>query len=88
MTGLLETGAVKDVPIWYNVYKKYPPFVEPSSERELPPQNPIPEIVYEEDFERAKRSNVINMLQKPEDESRGFKRETKLKAIEEIAKIE
>lgn len=58
MTGLLETGATKEVPLWYNVYKKYPPDVEPMSDRPIPPQDPIPEIVYEEDFTRAKRSNL------------------------------
>lgn len=58
MTGLLQTGAVKEVPIWYNVYKKYPPEMEPNVERPLPPQDPIPEIVYEEDFIRAKKSNL------------------------------
>lgn len=56
MTGLLETGGIKEAPIWYNIYKKYPPEVEPMSDRPIPPQTPIPEIVYEEDFERAKLS--------------------------------
>jgi len=58
MTGLLQTGAVKDVPLWYNVYKKYPPELEPYVERPLPPQDPILEIVYEEDFERAKKDTA------------------------------
>lgn len=57
VTGLLETGAIKEVPIWYDVYKKYPPELEPRSDRPEPPQPPIPEIVYEEDFARAKESN-------------------------------
>lgn len=55
-TGLIKSGAVKEVPIWYDVYRKYPPEVEPNAERPLPPQDPIPEIVYEEDFERARLS--------------------------------
>lgn len=58
VTGLLETGAIKEVPIWYNIYKKYPPKPEPRSDRPIPPQDPILEIVYEEDFERAKKSNA------------------------------
>lgn len=57
VTGLLETGAVKEVPIWYEVYKKFPPELEPRSDRPAPPQTPIPEIVYKEDFQRAKKSN-------------------------------
>lgn len=56
MTGLIETKGVKDVPVWYNVYKKYPPEIEPVADRPPPPQDPIPEIIYEEDFERAKQS--------------------------------
>lgn len=67
MSGLLETGAVKEAPIWWNVYKKYPPDIEPRAERPIPPQDPIPEIVYKEDFRRAKRSkseSVPSKLQK------------------------
>lgn len=56
MTGLLETGGVKEAPIWYGVYKKYPPELEPISERAIPPQDPIPDIIYEEDLERAKKA--------------------------------
>lgn len=57
LTGLLETGALKEAPIWYEVYKEFPPELEPRSDRPMPPQTPIPEIVYEEDFKRAKKSN-------------------------------
>lgn len=57
-TGLLQSGSLKEVPIWYDVYKKYPPELEPNVERPLPPQDPIPEIVYEEDFERARNSGA------------------------------
>lgn len=57
MTGLLDTGARKEAPLWYDVYRKYPPKIEPISERPLPPQDPIPEIIYEEDFDRAKRQS-------------------------------
>lgn len=52
-TGLLKSGALKEVPLWYDVYRKYPPVQEPDTERPPPPQDPIPEIVYEEDFDRA-----------------------------------
>ena len=56
-TGLLKSGALKECPLWYDVYRRYPPEVEPNSERPEPPQDPIPELVYEEDFERAKLSS-------------------------------
>ena len=51
---MLKSGAIKDVPLWYDVYRKYPPDIEPIADRPLPPQDPVPEIVYEEDFDRAK----------------------------------
>lgn len=56
-TGLLKSGALKETPLWYDVYKKHPPEIEPNSDRPEPPQEPIPELVYEEDFERAKLSS-------------------------------
>ena len=58
------SGAVKDKPIWYDVYQMYPPDVEPMGERDPPPQDPIPEIVYEEDFERASASKTKYKTQK------------------------
>lgn len=61
-TGLLKSGATKEVPIWYDVYRKYPPILEPDVDRPIPPQDPILEIVYEEDFERAEASR--NFYQK------------------------
>lgn len=67
MRGLYETGGVKELPIWYNVYKKYPPNPEPNRDRPPAPQDPIPEIVYKRDFERAKKAkskqpDVLNYL--------------------------
>lgn len=53
MTGLLESGAVKEAPTWYSVYKQFPPEIEPKSDRQIPRQDPIPEIIYEEDFDRV-----------------------------------
>lgn len=61
-TGLLETGGLKEVPIWYNVYKKYRPNPEPDRNRPPAPQDPIPEIVYKEDLERAKKFHYKNKL--------------------------
>lgn len=68
-TGLLKAGAIKETPIWYDVYKKYPPAIEPNSERPVPAQDPIPELVYEEDFERAKLST--NKYKAPRGRPRG-----------------
>lgn len=58
-TGLMQAGALKETPLWYDVYRKYPPPVEPNSERPLPPQDPIPEIVYEEDYDRVQQKPRI-----------------------------
>lgn len=55
MSGLLESGGVKEEPLWFAVMKKIPPPFEANASRPLPPQNPIPEIVYEEDYARAKK---------------------------------
>lgn len=38
----------------------YPPDIEPIAERPEPPQDPIPEIVYEEDFDRAAPNLIRN----------------------------
>lgn len=58
VTGLLETKALHEKPLWYDVYRKFPPEKEPYSGRPEPPQDPIVEIVYEEDFERAKQAKA------------------------------
>lgn len=54
MTGLLESGAIKsqDKPIWYDVYKAFPPSVEPKM-REPPADQKVIEIFYPEDIIRA-----------------------------------
>jgi len=59
MNGLLRTGAIKyeDRPIWFDVYRAFPPKLEPHFDRQpvLPPGVPeeIPEIMYKEDIPRA-----------------------------------
>jgi len=54
-TGLLRTGAVKyeDRPIWYDVYRVFPPKYEPRYNREVDPSIEIKPIFYEEDLVRA-----------------------------------
>ncbi|KAL0272079.1 UNVERIFIED_CONTAM: hypothetical protein PYX00_005188 [Menopon gallinae] len=52
MTGLLERGAVKIRPIWYDVYKAFPPKYDPYFSRPAPDISVKP-IFYEEDRIRA-----------------------------------
>lgn len=53
--GLLRSGAMKeeDKPIWYDVYKAFPPKYEPRYDRPAP-DTPIRQIFYPEDIIRAK----------------------------------
>ncbi|GFT18087.1 28S ribosomal protein S23, mitochondrial [Nephila pilipes] len=69
MTGLLRAGAVKeqDKPIWYDVYKAFPPKHEPAYARP-PVDKEIQPIFYPEDIIRGKffkmygSSATFNML--------------------------
>ena len=51
-TGLLKSGAIKEKPLWYDIYEAFPPKHEP---RYDPPKSdlPIREIFYPEDEIRA-----------------------------------
>ncbi|KAL4717969.1 hypothetical protein ACJJTC_013008 [Scirpophaga incertulas] len=68
--GLLLRGGIKpdDRPLWYDVYKAFPPLVEPKYARPKPDIKPIKPILYHEDVIRAKfHSNgygmgAVNML--------------------------
>lgn len=53
--GLLTKGAMKadERPIWFDVYKKFPPIVEPKYARPKPDTKPIRQIFYHEDTVRA-----------------------------------
>ncbi|KAL5965016.1 Zinc phosphodiesterase ELAC protein 1 [Taenia solium] len=55
VTGLMGNGAMepKERPLWYDVYKAFPPRVEPSLERSLPANLRIQEILYAEDVGRV-----------------------------------
>ncbi|XP_063222082.1 small ribosomal subunit protein mS23 isoform X2 [Bacillus rossius redtenbacheri] len=50
VTGLLRSGAMKEVdkPLWYNLYKAFPPTYEPRFDRPAP-NIPIRNILYPED---------------------------------------
>jgi hypothetical protein len=54
MTGLLRSGAIADCgkPIWYDIYKTFPPNIEPNMFRSLPNTNII-DVIYPEDIIRA-----------------------------------
>lgn len=68
--GLLSKGAMKpdDRPIWFDVYKRFPPTVEPKFSRPKPEIKPIKQIFYKEDIIRAKIHSqgyglgAVNML--------------------------
>ncbi|XP_063618608.1 small ribosomal subunit protein mS23 [Cydia splendana] len=68
--GLITRGAMKpdDRPLWFDIYKRFPPLTEPKFAKPLPEIKPIRPILYEEDVVRAKFHSagqgygVINML--------------------------
>ena len=55
VTGLIEKGAMseKEKPLWYDIYKAFPPRVEPTFERPLPSNLEVREILYPEDVGRV-----------------------------------
>uniref|UniRef100_A0A1E1WSS3 Small ribosomal subunit protein mS23 n=1 Tax=Pectinophora gossypiella TaxID=13191 RepID=A0A1E1WSS3_PECGO len=54
--GLLIRGAMKpdDRPVWFDVYRAFPPIVEPKFAKPKPEIKPIRQILYKEDTIRAK----------------------------------
>ncbi|XP_073945484.1 mitochondrial ribosomal protein S23 [Choristoneura fumiferana] len=68
--GLLTRGAMKpdDRPLWFDIYKAFPPLMEPKFARPQPEIKPIRQILYQEDVVRAKFHSAgqglgtINML--------------------------
>ncbi|XP_041978138.1 28S ribosomal protein S23, mitochondrial [Aricia agestis] len=56
MEALLKQGAIKvdDRPLWYDIYKAFPPIVEPKFARPPPENKTIRPILYKEDVVRAK----------------------------------
>ncbi|CAH8827310.1 unnamed protein product [Trichobilharzia szidati] len=52
--GMIEKGALahEDRPLWYDVYKAFPPRVDPTYDRQCP-TNAVRNILYPEDRERA-----------------------------------
>ena len=54
MKGFLQSGALRDAdkPIWYDVWRAFPPKVPPNLSRPLPKVT-VKEIFYPEDYVRA-----------------------------------
>ncbi|CAD0199436.1 unnamed protein product [Chrysodeixis includens] len=54
--GLLTRGAVKpdDRPLWFDVYRAFPPLAEPKFAKPKPEIKPLRQILYPEDAIRAK----------------------------------
>lgn len=63
--GLITSGALQAEkrPLWYDVYERFPPQVEPLGIREVPTK-PIRTILYHEDEKRAveKSSTVFDFV--------------------------
>ena len=55
MQGLLTKGAIRpdDRPLWFDVYRAFPPVVEPKFAKPKPEIKPIRQILYPEDAIRA-----------------------------------
>ncbi len=53
--GLLKNGAMapNSRPVWFDVYKAFPPKIEPNFERPLPTNLNVREILYAEDKGRV-----------------------------------
>ncbi|XP_043263373.1 probable 28S ribosomal protein S23, mitochondrial [Colletes gigas] len=63
ITQLIRGGTMKDenIPIWYEVYKTFPPIYEPRYDRPGS-KEPLRNIYYEEDLVRAKFHNDMKFL--------------------------
>ena len=70
VSGLLRAEAMKveDKPIWYDVYEKFPPKLEPHFARPTPDYIKIKDIFYADDISRAKfhktnkQQETVNLL--------------------------
>ncbi|XP_029035200.1 28S ribosomal protein S23, mitochondrial isoform X2 [Osmia bicornis bicornis] len=62
VTALWKSKAIKEenLPLWYNIYKTFPPKYEPRFDRPAP-QKSIRNIFYEEDIVRAKFQKDVTL---------------------------
>ncbi|XP_022255786.1 28S ribosomal protein S23, mitochondrial-like isoform X4 [Limulus polyphemus] len=83
-TGLIRSGAMKeeDIPMWYNIYKHFPPENEPYFARKPKPRE-IVQILYLEDVIRA----FVTKYQELE-KSGNFLEDQLFKATEEALSLE
>ena len=65
ITSLIKGGSMKEqnVPLWYEIYKAFPPKYEPRYDRPAS-DKPIKDIFYEEDIGRAKFHKDVEFLPK------------------------
>ena len=65
ITSLIKGGSMKEqnVPLWYEIYKAFPPKYEPRYDRPAS-DKPIKDIFYEEDIGRAKFHKDVEFLSK------------------------
>lgn len=62
VTALWQTKAIatENLPLWYDVYKTFPPKYEPRFDRPAP-ETPLKNIFYEEDLIRAKFQKDVKL---------------------------
>ena len=65
ITSLIQGGSMKEqnVPLWYEIYKAFPPKYEPRHDRPAS-DKPIKDIFYEEDILRVKFHKDVEFLPK------------------------
>ncbi|XP_076652831.1 mitochondrial ribosomal protein S23 [Halictus rubicundus] len=63
ISSLINTGSITEnnIPIWYEIYKNFPPKYEPTFNRPVS-EKPLRNIFYEEDVTRAKFHKSITFL--------------------------
>ncbi|VDO67428.1 unnamed protein product [Schistosoma margrebowiei] len=89
--GMIEKGALdyEDRPLWYDVYKAFPPRVDPSYDRPCPTTT-VQNIIYPEDCERAAffkghhRLETLNMFKLVDNRSTLSKLLKKCKNLREL----
>ncbi|XP_021192122.3 small ribosomal subunit protein mS23 [Helicoverpa armigera] len=76
--GLLTKGAMRpdDRPLWFDVYRAFPPLTEPKFAKPKPEIKPIRQILYSEDAVRAKFHSkghglgAVNMISQTETQTK------------------
>lgn len=58
--GLVKSGAMKDKPIWYDIYAAFPPKLEPRFDTKVPNVEIRP-LFYPEDVSRAYDNRALSI---------------------------